>query len=105
MTHPVRLALGLWVLLAIVVFNVRFDWEARVAAYTFVQSQLARQARGVPLPTINDGFRPMVRSSARHAAVWLVVIAGAGAAATVIASRTDMAKRMRAVPSERTQVR
>ena len=83
--RPARLALAAWWLLAIIVFSVRFDWQTRLAGYSFVRSQVARQAQGLPVLTINDGFRPMVRAAAREAAVWLVVIAAAGSAATAVA--------------------
>jgi hypothetical protein len=78
-----QLAIAVWWLL------VRFDWQARIAGYAFVQSQIARQAQGLPVLTINDGFRPMVRTAARDAAVWLVLIAAAGSAATAVVSRLD----------------
>ena len=87
MTRPAKVAVGLWMLLGVVVFNVTFDWETRVAGHRFVFSQLTRQAQGLPPITINDGFRPMVRAAAGHSAVWLVAIAGAGTAATVAAAR------------------
>lgn len=83
-----RWAIGLWLLLAVVVFSVRFDWETRLAGHAFVRSQLERRRQGQPVISINDGFTPMVRAAARHSAVWLVVIAAAGTAA-VIASRRD----------------
>ena len=76
-------AIGLWLLLAIVVFNVRFDWQARAANHAFVRSQLARQQQGQPLPTINDGFRPMVRQAALDSSVWLVLISVGGSLAVV----------------------
>jgi hypothetical protein len=88
--RPARLAIGAWWLLAIVVFNVRFDWQTRMANHAFVRSQLARQAQGLPVLTINDGFRPMVRAAARDAAVWLVLIAAAGSVATTVVSRRDL---------------
>ena len=87
--RPAPLAIGVWWLLAIVVFSVRFDWQTRIAGHAFVRSQLARQAQGLPALTINDGFRPMVRAAARDAAVWLVVIAAAGSVATAVVARRD----------------
>ena len=84
-------AIGLWLLLAVVVFNVRFDWQTRQANHAFVQAQLARQQQGQPLVTINDGFRPMVRQAALSSSVWLVVIAGGGLAAVAIARRGQVA--------------
>ncbi len=83
----VRVAAGLWILLAIVVFNVTFDWDTRAAGHAFVASQVARQQAGLPTITINDGFRPMVRAAARHSAIWLIGIAAAGTAATAFAAR------------------
>ena len=80
-----RWALGLWLLLAVVVFNVRFDWQTRAANQAFVRAQLARQKQGQPLPTINDGFRPMVRRAALDSSVWLVAIAAGGSVAVAAA--------------------
>ena len=87
MNRSVRLAIGLWCLLALVVFNVTFDWETRAAGHAFVSSQLARQRQGLPPISINDGFRPMVRAAARNAAGWLALIAAAGTAATFVANK------------------
>ena len=94
MTQPVtslprsaRLALALWLLLAIVVFNVRFDWQTRMANHAFVRSQIVRHEQGLPTLSINEAFRPMVGDAAREAAVWLALIAAAGTAATVAARR------------------
>ena len=91
MTQPVKVALGLWLLLAIVVFNVRYDWQARMAGHAFVRSQIARHQQGLPTLSINEGFRPMVGSAARDAALWFVLIAAAGTAATVAARRSTHA--------------
>ena len=86
MPPRVRLAAGLWILLAIVVFNVRFDWQARAANHEFVRTQLITARQGLPLPTINDGYRPMVRGAAREAALWMLLIAVAGSGATLAAA-------------------
>jgi hypothetical protein len=85
----VKMAFSLWLLFAFVVFNVRFDWQSRIAGHHFVQSQLMRQQQGLPPISINDGFRPMVRAAAREAAVWFVVIAALGAASTAAAARAS----------------
>ncbi len=91
MTPRVQLSISLWMLLAVVVFSVTFDWQTRAAGHAFVQSQVERRQQGQPTMSINDGFRPMVRAAAGHAAVWLVVIAAGGTAATVAASRGQRA--------------
>ena len=85
MTQRVKLAIGLWILLAIVVFSVRFDWETRAAGHAFVSSQVARKQQGQPAISINDGFRPMVRAAAGRSAVWLVAIAAFGTVAVMAA--------------------
>ncbi|HYE87860.1 MAG TPA: hypothetical protein VEA16_15965 [Vicinamibacterales bacterium] len=82
-----RIAMGLWILLAVVVFNVTYDWQVRVSSHVFITAQLARVSRGEAPLTINDGFRPMVRQAAIDNSVWLVLIAAAGGGATVIAAR------------------
>ena len=87
--RPAAVAIGLWILLAIVVFNVTYDWQTRAAGHAFVQSQLARRQQGEPIISINDGFRPMVREAAANSAVWLVLIAAAGSGATLIVARND----------------
>jgi hypothetical protein len=96
MTRPVflldlprsaRWAMGLWILLAVAVFSVSFDWQTRVAGHEFVQAQLLRQQQGQPPISINDGYTPMVRAAAGRSAVWLVAIAVVGTAAVAAAGR------------------
>ena len=87
MRQSARVAMGLWLLLAIVVFNVKFDWDVRMANHAFVRSQIVRHRQGLPTLTINEAFRPMVRDAAQRAAVWLVAIAAAGSAAAIAAGR------------------
>ena len=87
MTPAVKAAIGLWILLAIVVFSVKFDWETRVAAHTFVQSQLVRQQQSRTAISINDGYLPMVRAAAGRSALWLVAIAAAGGVAVFAGAR------------------
>jgi hypothetical protein len=79
MSRSARWAMALWFLLAIVVFNVRFDWQTRMAGHEFVRLQILQQRQGLPVQTINDGFRPMVRDAAVDASRFLVLIASTGA--------------------------
>jgi hypothetical protein len=89
MTSSARLALGLWAVLALAVFNVTFDWQTRLAGWQFVGQQTARRAQGVPLETIENGFRPMVRAAALQSSVWLLVILAGGTGAVVMAARRE----------------
>lgn len=83
-----RWALALWLLLGIVVFNVTFDWQVRMAGYTFVRSQVARHKGGQPTLSIAEGFKPMVRQAAFDSSRWLVLIAIAGSGLTLAAAKT-----------------
>ena len=87
MTKQVRWALALWTVLAVVVFNVTFDWQTRLAGLEFAGAQRHRHAAGQPVLTVNDGFRPMVRSAALQSSVWFGLILGVGALATAVAAR------------------
>lgn len=87
MRRSATLALALWALLAVVVFNVRFDWQTRQAGFRFVESQLARHAAGQPLATIEGGFRPLVGEAARGAGLWMLTVLAAGAAGVTFASK------------------
>jgi len=84
-------ALGLWLLLAVVVFNVRFDWQARIAGHAFVRSQIVRAQQGQPTLSIDDAFRPMVREAAVDASVWLIAVVGVGGGLTLMAARWQKA--------------
>jgi hypothetical protein len=88
MTKQVRWALGLWTVLAVVVFNVVFDWQTRLAGLEFAWAQAERHASGQPLPTLNEAFTPMVRAAAVRSSAWFGLILGTGAIAIVAASRT-----------------
>ena len=83
------MAMALWFVLAVVVFNVRFDWQVRAANHAFVRSQVVRQQQGQPTLTINEGFRPVLRQSALEAGLWLVSIASIGALMTLAADRAQ----------------
>ena len=82
-----KLALGLWLAFAAIVFVVRFDWQTREAAYRFAIEQVARYEQGLPAVTINDGFRPRVRAEARRAGMWSGLILVTGSAGIALASR------------------
>ncbi len=80
-------ALALWAVLAGLVFSVIFDHHTRVAAAEFMAAQFQRRAHGVPLDTIDDGFRPLVRQAARRAAPWPLLLLVVGTGAALVAER------------------
>jgi NAD/NADP transhydrogenase alpha subunit len=87
MTSSARIAMALWAVLALAVFSVTFDWKTRIAGHDFVRSQAQRRAQGAPLDTIENGFRPMVRTAALQSSGWPLLILGGGAAAVRFAAR------------------
>ena len=82
-----RLALLLWAVLALTVFAVVFDWGTRMAGYQFVVDQQRRAAQGLPLETIEDGFRPLVAASAQRASLWMLLVLGIGGSGLAVISR------------------
>jgi hypothetical protein len=87
MRRAAIVALALWAVFATLVFSVIFDFHTRVAANDFMAAQYQRRITGVPLETIDHGFRPLVRRAARQAAPWPIVILVVAAGATLAAER------------------
>ena len=89
MTRPARVAIALWAVLALAVFSVTFDWQTRKAGLLFAGNQVRHHAAGLPVATINEGFRPTVRAAALRSSVWLGLILSTGVVATIAASRAS----------------
>lgn len=89
MTRQAGVAIGLWAVLSCAVFSVTFDWQTRTAGLQFAGEQVRRHAAGLPVATINEGFRPMVHAAALRSSVWLGLILGVGVLATAVATRTS----------------
>jgi len=87
MTTRARLAIALWAVFGFAVFSVTFDWQTRTAGLAFAGAQLRRHADGLPVVTINDGFRPLVHAAARRSSGWMGLIFGTGVVATIAATR------------------
>ena len=83
-----RLAFLLWAVFALTVFAVVFDWGTRMAGYEFVLDQQRRAAHGLPLDTIDNGFRPLVAASAQRASMWMLLVLGIGGGGLAVIART-----------------
>ena len=81
------LAAGLWLALAVVVWNVTFDWQTREEARAFAAQQVLRARDGGPRATLNEGFRPRVGAVARQSSAWAGAILAVGAAGMLAARR------------------
>jgi hypothetical protein len=86
-SRPGAIALALWAVFAALVFSVIFDFHTRVAAVDFMTAQFYRRAQGLPVETIEHGFRPLVRQAAQRAALWPLLILALGTGATLAAER------------------
>jgi hypothetical protein len=77
-----RVAAGLWLLLAFVLWNALFDYGVRRAARDYLnQRQQYVDGLGSPV-TIDAVMRPAISRSAWTASAWSVGVCGVGLAAT-----------------------
>lgn len=84
----------LWLLLAGVVWCATFDRATRSQAQAFASQQMYRAARGLPVATIAEGFRPRVRRAAARSTVWAAAVALAGLAGLAAAWHRDARARV-----------
>lgn len=82
-----RIAVGLWLALAFVTWNVVFDRAVWQAAARFTRENVERHERGAPLPTINEAYRPAVPQAAWSASAWAGGVLVVGAVAINAAGR------------------
>lgn len=82
-----RLAIALWLGLAVVTWNVVFDRAVWLAAAAFTRDNVERHQRGEALPTIEAAYRPQVWQAALHASAWAAGVLVLGAVAINAAGR------------------
>jgi hypothetical protein len=83
-----RWAAVVWAVFALTVGAVVCDWGTRMAGYEFVLDQQMRAARGLPLDTIDHGFRPLVAAAGQRASLWMLLVLGIGAGSLALITRT-----------------
>jgi hypothetical protein len=81
----VRVALGLWIVWAIVGWNVVFDHEVEVAGRHYIHAAALAAESGGPYARIDDWMRPAMTRGIRKAsvgalAILVVAVAGVGLA-------------------------
>jgi hypothetical protein len=82
-----RLAVGLWLALAFLVWNARFDYGIRMASSRYIyREQLHLEGRG-PAVTIAEVMRPAPAAAAQSATLWSLAFALPGLAALAWAAR------------------
>ena len=81
-----RLEAWLWVLAALVTWNVVFDREVAVAAIEFTREQILRYDRGEPVRAIEAAFRPEIGRAAAVATVWAALVLAGGLVVRRLAS-------------------
>lgn len=83
-----RLAIGLWLALAFVTWNVVFDRQVSLAAAQFTRDNVERRLRGDEARTIDAAYRPLVGAAARSASLWAGGVLAVGAVALGVAGRS-----------------
>lgn len=81
------LAAALWVLLAVLVWNVRFDLGVRVAASAYLRARAIHVRGAGPRVEMASSMRAGIRDSARAATMWALPAAAVGAALLATRSR------------------
>lgn len=85
----VRLAAALWLVLAVVIWNVIFDRVLVVAGRRYVNDALAAANRGGPFLRIDDRMKPAVVRGVWLASGVATLVAVGGLAAVVVAARRE----------------
>jgi hypothetical protein len=82
-SHYARVAIGFWLLVGLVTWNVLFDREIKRAENRYVQLQAASERGEGPAVTIRGVMDPAISRAVRVATGWSVLVTGAGLVATV----------------------
>jgi len=85
--RSVKIALVLWIVFGVVVWNVIFDYHVQAAAQLYV-SEATMAFRGQAPPVTMDGvMRPAIARGVRGASVWAGLIVVVGLAAVAYGAR------------------
>jgi len=73
-----RLAIALWIGMAVVAWNGLYDLRITLGVRDYLMKQALHDAGRGPAVTISDAMHETVRDAVRVASLWSVIILGAG---------------------------
>ena len=73
-----RLAIALWLGMAVVAWNGLYDLRITLGVRDYLMKQALHDAGQGPAVTISDAMHETVRDAVRVASLWSVIILGAG---------------------------
>ena len=82
-----RLAIALWLAMAVVVWNGLYDLRITLGVRDYLMKQALHDAGRGPAVTISDAMHDTVRDAVRVASLWSVIILGAGLGSVTMVSR------------------
>jgi hypothetical protein len=86
MSRATRWALGLWIALAVVVWNVVFDHTIEVAGRAYLRAAALAAHAGGPFARIDDWMRPAIPAGLWNASAAALVILALGLGGLLCAS-------------------
>ena len=82
-----RLAVALWIGLAIVAWNGLYDLRITLGVRDYLMKQAIHDAGRGPAVSMDEEMRATVRDATLVASLWAVIIVGVGLATTYLLSR------------------
>ena len=82
-----RLAIALWIAMAVVVWNGLYDLRITLGVRDYLMKQALHDAGRGPAVTISDAMHDTVRDAVKVATLWSVIILGAGLGSVTMVSR------------------
>ena len=83
-----RWAIGLWIVLAVVVWNGLYDLRITLGVRDHLMKQALHAAGRGPAVTMSDDMAATVRDAVKVASLWAAIILGAGLGTVVLLTRT-----------------
>ena len=82
-----RWAVGLWIVMAVVVWNGLYDLRITLGVRDYLMQQALHDAGRGPAVTISDAMHETVRDAIKVATLWSLIILGAGLGSVTMVSR------------------